>query len=82
MQLQRNDTVPLPMHSRRAKPFTTLESAGECAKLTETCNERFKKVKSEQTELNIFVTSFDVGSADVPDYLQEIMWGRHRGSLG
>jgi hypothetical protein len=52
------------------KPSTTLAYAGECAKIIEVFNERFKDVESKQMELNIFATPFNVEPADVPDNLQ------------
>nr|KAF6500948.1 hypothetical protein HJG59_007971 [Molossus molossus] len=54
----------------RTKASTTLEYAGECAKLIEAFNERFKDVKSKQMEFNIFATLFNVEPVDVPDDLQ------------
>ncbi|KAM4043803.1 general transcription factor II-I repeat domain-containing protein 2-like [Anomaloglossus baeobatrachus] len=68
-QLERNNTVHFPTLERQ-KPLTTLEYAGECAKLIEAFDERFKDVKSKQMELNIFATPFNVEPADVPDNLQ------------
>nr|KAF6469739.1 hypothetical protein HJG59_011115 [Molossus molossus] len=52
------------------KPSMTLECAGECVKLIEAFNERFKDVKSKQVELNIFATLFNVEPPDVPNKLQ------------
>nr|KAF6462326.1 hypothetical protein HJG59_011357 [Molossus molossus] len=52
------------------KPSRSLEYAGECAKLIEVFNERFKDVKSKQMELNIFAAPFNMERADVPDNLQ------------
>ena len=54
----------------RQKPSTTLEYPGECAKLIEAFNEKFKDLDSKQNELNIFATPFNVEPADVPDNLQ------------
>jgi hypothetical protein len=69
VQLERNNTVHFPTLERQ-KPSTTLEYAGDCAKLFEAFNERFKDVKRKQMELNIFATPFNVEPADVPDNLQ------------
>lgn len=69
VQLERNNTVHFPTLEGQ-KPSTTLEYAGECAKLIDAFNERFKDVKSKQIELNIFATPFNVEPADVPDNLQ------------
>ncbi|XP_074050066.1 general transcription factor II-I repeat domain-containing protein 2A-like isoform X2 [Macrotis lagotis] len=69
MQLERNNTVHFPTLEGQ-KPSTTLEYAGECAKLGEAFHERFKDVKSKQMELNIFATPFNVEPAHVPDNLQ------------
>lgn len=69
MQLERNNMVHFPTLEGQ-KPSTTLEYAGECAKLLEAFNERFKDVESKQMELNIFATLFNVEPADVPDNLQ------------
>lgn len=69
VQLERNHTVHFPTLEAQ-KPATTLEYAGECAKLIAAFNERFKDVKSKQMELNIFSTPFNVEPADVPDNLQ------------
>jgi hypothetical protein len=69
VQLERNNTVHFPTLEGQ-KASTTLEYAGECAKLIEAFNERFKDVKSKQMELNIFATPFNVEPTDVPDNLQ------------
>ena len=69
VQLEKNNTVHFPTLEVQ-KPSTRLEFAGECAKLIEAFNERFKDVKSKQMELNIFATPFNVEPADVPDNLQ------------
>ncbi|XP_016061495.1 PREDICTED: general transcription factor II-I repeat domain-containing protein 2B-like isoform X1 [Miniopterus natalensis] len=69
VQLERNNTVHFPTLEGQ-KPSSTVEYAGECAKLTEALNERFRDIKSKQMELNIFATPFNVEPADVPDNLQ------------
>nr|KAF6462259.1 hypothetical protein HJG59_011297 [Molossus molossus] len=69
MQLERNNMVYFPTVEVQ-KPSTTLEYASEYAKLMEAFNERFKDVKSNQMELNIFATPFNVEPANVPDNLQ------------
>ena len=51
-------------------PSTTIEYAGECTKLIEAFNERFKDVKIKQMELNMFATPFNVEAADAPHLLQ------------
>nr|KAF6501074.1 hypothetical protein HJG59_008055 [Molossus molossus] len=69
VQLERNNITHFPTLERQ-KPSATLEHAGECAKLIEAFNERFKDVKSKQMELNILATPFNVEPADVTDNLQ------------
>nr|KAF6480715.1 hypothetical protein HJG59_010565 [Molossus molossus] len=68
LRLQKN-TMHFPTLEGQ-KPSVTLEYAGECAKLIEAFDERFKDIKSRQVELNIFATPFNVESADVPGNLQ------------
>nr|KAF6492378.1 hypothetical protein HJG59_009583 [Molossus molossus] len=69
VQLKRNNTVHFPTLEGQ-KPTMILEYAGECVKLIEAFNERFKDLKSKQMELNIFATQFNMEPADVPDNLQ------------
>ena len=69
LQLEQNITVHFPTLEGQ-NPSTTIEYAGECAKLIEAFNERFKDVKSKQMELNIFATPFNVEAANVPHLLQ------------
>nr|KAF6450450.1 hypothetical protein HJG59_008344 [Molossus molossus] len=72
VQCKRNNTVHFPTLEGQ-KLSMTLEYAGECAKLIEGFNERFKDMKSKQMELNIFATPFNVEPAYVPDNLQHEM---------
>ncbi|KFD45115.1 hypothetical protein M513_14008 [Trichuris suis] len=69
LQLEKGNTVHFPTLEAQ-KPSTTLEYAGECAKLLEALSERFNDLKSRQVELNIFAIPFNVEPADVPDNLQ------------
>ena len=69
LQLEQNITVDFPTLEGQ-NPSTTIEYTGECAKLIEAFNERFKDVKTKQMELNIFATPFNVEAADVPHLLQ------------
>ena len=69
LQLEQNITAHFPTLEGQ-NPSTTIEYAGECAKLIEAFNERFKDVKSKQMELNIFATPVNVEAADVPHLLQ------------
>nr|KAF6500962.1 hypothetical protein HJG59_007983 [Molossus molossus] len=69
VQLERNNMVHFPILEGQ-KPSMIVEYAGECAKLTEAFNERFKDMKSKQIKLNVFATPLNVEPADVPDNLQ------------
>ncbi|CDW60368.1 hypothetical protein TTRE_0000874001 [Trichuris trichiura] len=68
-QLEKANMVHFPTLQGQ-QPSTTLEYAGECAKLFEAFGERFNDVKSRQMQLNIFAIPFNVEPVDVPDELQ------------
>lgn len=55
VQLGRNNMVHFSFLEGQ-KPSMTLEYDGECRKLVEAFNERFKNMKHRQMELNIFAT--------------------------
>nr|KAF6489938.1 hypothetical protein HJG59_010330 [Molossus molossus] len=69
VQLKRNNMEHFPTLEGQ-KLSMTFEYAGECVKIIEAFNERFKDVESKQMELRNFATPFNVEPTDVPDNLQ------------
>ena len=63
IQLQNNNIIIHFPSSQEQEPFTTAKYALECAKISETFREKFQDMKSNQMELDIFATPFNVVAA-------------------